>query len=740
MIGYLRLLCLALLIPLSFRAQAQRSLVFEDWQEVVVFIFNNSPDLPWIGGFNSPQFSNLDIDRDGTLDLLIFDRIGNRILPLIHQGTVGQPDYRFAPEYIAQFPDLEAWVITRDYDGDGLMDLFTHHPEEGIKVYRNTSGGTDSLRFALHNNGHYIPTVRPGSASNLLKVLDIDIPGIIDLDNDGDLDIISFDNGGAFLEYHKNMSMEAYGHADSLTFVLEEACWGHVQEDGTINAMQLGVFCKGGGVPEERNRHLGGSILLFDREGDGDKEAMIGDPGFNDMIMLTNGGDSSHADMSAQTTAFPASNPVNIDFFPAAFMVDIDNNGVLDMVASTNAQGGGSTTDHIWYYNNAGTTDAPSFYFFQSDLFVGETLDFGEGANPVWVDYDHDGLLDILVANHGYYEFGDIFARLYLYRNSGTDTLPRYELITDDVAGISTGQLYNPGLYPAMGDLDGDGDEDLLLGQPNGRLDFFENISTNPNSVFPSFSLVTFGYQNIDVGSHATPQLVDVDRDGRLDLVIGEKDGKLHYYHNDGTAAQPQFSLVDENWGGVNISRAFFQPGYSHPTFYWDADTAHVLVGSEQGVLYHFASTDQGLTSAFTLLDSVGVGRNLGKRTAPATGDVDADGDIDLLVGNYAGGLNLFRQTGTRDTDPVAIAAPALPDLLTVFPNPARDRLYVRRAQTAAPLRLQLLNMQGQLVLTANIEGAETQLDMAGLAPGVYYLRGIDSAGSAISQKILISP
>ncbi|MEO1447975.1 MAG: VCBS repeat-containing protein, partial [Bacteroidota bacterium] len=252
MIAQRTLLSFLLLFPLLNPLFAQRGIVFDSWQEVVVFSFNSNPDIPWVGGYNSPQFSNLDINLDGIPDLLVFDRIGNRIIPLIHQGTVGQPDFRFAPEYISRFPALEAWVLALDYDGDGNADLFTHHPEEGIKVYRNTSSGADSLSFEVFNAGNYIPTVRPGSSSDLLKVLDIDIPGIADLDNDGDLDILSFDLGGSFIEYHKNMSVEAYGHSDSLTFVLDEACWGHVQEDGTINAMQLGVFCKGEGVEDER--------------------------------------------------------------------------------------------------------------------------------------------------------------------------------------------------------------------------------------------------------------------------------------------------------------------------------------------------------------------------------------------------------------------------------------------------------------------------------------------------------
>ncbi|MEO1451773.1 MAG: T9SS type A sorting domain-containing protein, partial [Bacteroidota bacterium] len=341
--------------------------------------------------------------------------------------------------------------------------------------------------------------------------------------------------------------------------------------------------------------------------------------------------------------------------------------------------------------------------------------------------------------NHGQFENGDMFPRLQLFRNTGVDTLPRYELITDDVANLYADQTYNPGLYPTMGDLDGDGDEDILIGKPNGELDFYNNISFTPNAVLPDFDLVSFGYQGIDVGSHATPQLVDVDRDGLLDLVIGEKDGNLNYYHNDGTANQANFTLVDEEWGGINVSRAFFQPGYSFPSFYWEADTAHVIIGSEQGVMYHFATTSNDLTGDFALLDSAGVGYNLGKRTAPSTADIDADGDMDLVIGNYSGGLSLFRQTGKKAENSVSIR-PALTDIgLHVYPNPVRNKLVLESA-TSQRLFVHLSNIQGQKMWEGELSSGKTDLDLSAWSPGVYILQVQGKGFQVLSEKIVISP
>ncbi|MFO7615610.1 MAG: hypothetical protein R6W71_13330, partial [Bacteroidales bacterium] len=62
---------------------------------------------PWAGGMNSCQFGMLDINRNGVKDLVVFDRVGNRILPFLFTGTPGNPEYVYAPGYASFFPDLD---------------------------------------------------------------------------------------------------------------------------------------------------------------------------------------------------------------------------------------------------------------------------------------------------------------------------------------------------------------------------------------------------------------------------------------------------------------------------------------------------------------------------------------------------------------------------------------------------------------------------------------------------------
>ena len=97
------------------------------------------------------------------------------------------------------------------------MDIFAYTSGakigSGIAVYKNTS--TTSLSFSLATN--IIESSFPLGFTNLF-VSSVDIPAIDDIDNDGDLDILTFGLISPTVEYHKNLSLEKYGTCDSLDF------------------------------------------------------------------------------------------------------------------------------------------------------------------------------------------------------------------------------------------------------------------------------------------------------------------------------------------------------------------------------------------------------------------------------------------------------------------------------------------------------------------------------------------
>ena len=161
-------------------------------------------------------------------------------------------------------------------------------------------------------------------------------------------------------------------------------------------------------------------------------------------------------------------------------------------------------------------------------------------------------------------------------------------------------QAPNLASKPALVDLEGDGDLDAVVGDSYGTILFLENQGTAGSPNFVERTDTANPFNDIDVGHYSTPVFSDLDGDGDLDMLIGEGAGNINCFQNDGTAASPSFieATGDEN----------------------PVDGLTVYAGS-----------------------------------TPALGDLDDDGDLDLLVGHYSPGY-IFFYRGTFDRS--AVMAP----------------------------------------------------------------------------------
>jgi hypothetical protein len=126
----------ALLGLIQLSAQSS-SVQLTPWQPGVS-IDGRALRYPFAGGLNNPQVCALDLNNDNLQDLYIFDRTGNVQLFFENQGQPGQPNYTYAPQWEAQFPPLTDWVLLRDYNGDGIQDIFAYGdaPFSGVRAYR----------------------------------------------------------------------------------------------------------------------------------------------------------------------------------------------------------------------------------------------------------------------------------------------------------------------------------------------------------------------------------------------------------------------------------------------------------------------------------------------------------------------------------------------------------------------------------------------------------------------------
>lgn len=685
---------------------------------------SNAPfPLAWAGGINLTHWSHFDLNLDGQMDLVLFEKNGSRIIPLINTGGSNNTNYQYAPEYISKFPKFTNWGFSRDYNGDGKMDLFCH-VSAGVGVYKNVSNFIDGFKLVWVLNTPQLFTSYNGVNYINLYVSGADIPSIEDIDGDGDLDILVEGILGASLEYHKNMSQELYGHSDSLIFNNVTRCWGRFMESFTDNSVTLDT-CLFGFATGGNNRHAGSTLLAIDLTGDGLRDLLIGDVTFTNVVKLVNGGSTQLAEMISQETNFPANDvPVDLTLFPGMFYLDVDKDGLKDLIVTPNSDNNSENFHSVWFYKNTGTASVPNFTFIKNNLIQDQMLDFGEGAFPVLFDYNNDGLMDIVVANHGYWQdISTYLPRLALLENIGTATQPAFKLINRDYAGLSNYPLPY-GCIPTFGDIDGDGDKDMIIGDNNGNIHLFTNTASVGNP--PVFVLTSPLFQGINVNSAAAPVLVDIDRDGDLDLLIGNFTGKISYYRNDAGT----FSLQTDNFGGVNVSGVFTTYGSSVPFVYERNGAYEMLVGSQFGYIHRYTNIDGNLNGNFTLADTAFGNVLFGQRLAPAMHDFNGDGWRDLVVGNYAGGLNLY-----VGIDPATISIDEqVEESVFVFPNPTKVWLQVKGLKQITA-QYEVHDFSGRMIQTGVVEQGKIQL--SSISSGVYLLI-IQEEGNSTHHRIVI--
>ena len=234
-----QLVFIVFLTFLGGSVSCQTAMGFARTDTVPVLVASQPLSMAWAGGMNFLQYSQIDLDQDGTKDLFVFDRSGNKITTYLNSGTPNQVSYTLAPQFVYNFPVMHDWALLRDYNCDGKEDIFTCSVA-GFSIYKNISTVTTGIQFQLVK--FLVYTNRSPNSSNFmgnLYVSQIDLPAIRDVDGDNDLDILTFSNGGSQVEYHKNMSMETYGVCDSIRYEVVTNCWGVFSENDSNAGLNL---------------------------------------------------------------------------------------------------------------------------------------------------------------------------------------------------------------------------------------------------------------------------------------------------------------------------------------------------------------------------------------------------------------------------------------------------------------------------------------------------------------------
>ncbi|MDG2246558.1 MAG: T9SS type A sorting domain-containing protein [Flavobacteriales bacterium] len=720
-------------------------------EELVFMEDGETLENPFVGGLTAPQISRFDADFDGDLDLFVFDRDGNRKLVFINNDdTPGVIDYTHAPELSAAFPDVKDWVLLRDFDCDGKQDLFTGF-QSSIQVYRNTSTEEDGLQFELYNAQLQAEFDFGGGPTMLpLVCLTIDMPSITDYDGDGDLDIVTFTESATTIYFFENKSVDN-GDCSLLEFECTNRCYGMLAESTEDNLIIYGqefvdeMFCSFNVADPRSNGerdgvHAGGSLLSVDLDDNGLLDLIIGDVSFTNLtaLYMEDAVDGQDSTVVVDDT-FPAVNfetiAADVQRFPAGYYEDINNDGVSDLLIAPNTRIEADDDNSLWLYINEGTNTLPDFEFIQTDFLQSDMVEVGRGCYPVMFDQNGDGLKDLVLANKEYYMDVDVLpSQLALYLNTGTATNPEFTL--EDTNWLDIPSLSIESIYPAFGDLDGDGDEDMILGEETGILHYFENTAGVGQPA--EISLETPAIQGIDIGQFATPQLFDLDEDGLLDLLVGEKLGIVNYFRNTGTATDYEFTQMQgqalDSLGGVAAENYLGINGYSVPHMIKDTDgTFYLFVTNEKGGVQLYNGINDNLDGYFNdITPNLPVQRE-GDRAACWVEDINGDDVQELFYGIANGGLIFYQ----GDVDDSVFETTQASPFIGLYPNPTSGTTRVE-LQHASQGSIFVHDALGRNVEVIQLNGQTTvELDASQWQSGLYFVEWRDGTERHIRKLVI---
>lgn len=715
-----------LCVLLFFLAQSVFSQTYIIDESVPVKVGDKYLLNAWSGGLNSGQYSTMDINFDGTEDLVVFDRTSSKISVFINENN----QYKYHPEYAAHFPSgIKNWMLLRDYDCDGRKDIFTSDPL-GIRVYVNESTA-ERVKWRLFNSRAPQPSpllTKGFSASPInIQMNSSDIPSIDDVDEDGDLDILLFRfSSVSTVEFHKNLSVERTASCDSMQFERVTQAWGEFQECGCRNFAFNGQDCPSGGRTEHQS---GKSLLTLDLDGDGDHDALVGEEDCGFTHELLNVGTKDEAAMNKVSIDFPSTEEsIVMNIFPATYYEDVDFDGVKDLIVApnvaTNVGYGVDFSRSSWFYKNNGTNNNPSFSRVQFDFLQEDMLEFGENAVPAFHDYDNDGDLDMFVGST-LENSGRFSSSIRYYKNIGTQSLPEFTLEDEDFLGFSN--IGAIGYKPKFMDINNDGQMDLVFSATQTSsftTSIYYLLGKNTATKFDANIIQLFGF----IGTDENFKLYDVDSDGELDILLGRSTGRVEYYRNLGNLEQPNFVVEDQSFYNLDFSPMRQNSSIEITDFDVDG-SADLLIGDARGnltlyndFLSNLENPLEGQTELVFLNDSLSA-FNFGSRITPVAVNLFNESKPAIVIGTGQGGISILRNQS-------ASSNPGNGNI-GLYPNPIRtDQLLTVRSKQS--YLANVVTTSGQVVLK-NIQLVANEdifINVSVLKEGLYILSPVDGSKS----------
>lgn len=712
-------------------------------------------EQPFIGGFNSPQFQNMDINNDGVLDLIVFDKNDQKILPFLRTSGA---TFQYAPKYESYFPKGNFYYKTADLNGDGKLEIFTLSETSNFHIHKNITKTGDSFATFLDLGPMYYRNQYAEPFPILYSPLALskfDLPEISDMDGDGDLDILTYDQTYFIYTLYSDVRADFNWSKDTFEFQNMDVCFGYFNE-GFDNSILLGECPR---KDKLKPRHTGGAaVFAFDNDEDGDKEIVLSNIGFKHMVKIENGkADFGHDydTMIHVDTIFPSNTQRSANFiFPAGYLVNVDADSIMDLIVAPNGFSDVKETRQIWYYNNKGKNNKPVWQFDKDNFITEKNIDLGARSCPAFFDYDADGDMDLFVASNGDFEItGGVADRIALFKNTGSKDLAKFELINQDFLNLSASAISD--MTIRFGDVDGDKVEDLLVGERSGKVRWYKNNAASGQTA--SFSLANSNLLN-SIGmpgeSNTTAAVFNYNNDTLPDLLVGYYNGDVALFVNEGSVGSPVFNRAPGRAYGMranewrtDVSPAGFLPfGYASPLVmdYNNDGKTDILTGTDHGEarlytidgesVFDSLSSVKGWVWQRTLTDSIVP--DFGTRLHPAAADLDGDSIPEIVFGNVRGGLSLITSRNSKVGNSIA-RVKTEPQFQT-FPNPADSEIKMIRSKTGN-WQVNVLDISGRIVYSNIWQNGEKELTISSkdFSAGLYFIQSVDN-GLQATRKVIV--
>jgi hypothetical protein len=390
---------------------------------------------------------------------------------------------------------------------------------------------------------------------------------------------------------------------------------------------------------------IGDWFRFADLDGDGDPDLLAESP-YSYIRLYENTGSPGNPSFTlvSDTLRAPDGTAIFSDRQNIPTVADVDCNDRLDLFIGRLD----GTLDRYEATEASTPGEMPTFALETErfeDIEIVNQIGSLHGANTLaFADPDDDGDLDLF--------WGDFFEPgLLLIENRGP-ACSRPDLRTAPKPFPPSDPMSTSGYNaPSLGDADGDGDTDLLVGVLGGAYDATTTLTNNLyfyERSGPDYALATKRYVGgIDVGNESTVAAGDIDGDGDLDLLLSNKiepstgiSSRVRILENTGSATEPAFRMR----GAIDLPDTYhYAPALGDLD--GDGDPDLVLGTWDGDVLY--VENDNGAfvpaQDGSTVIASLPRGSN----ATPTLGDIDGDGDLDLLVGEASGTVNVFRNDGS---------------------------------------------------------------------------------------------